>query len=240
MKLRQSFYILCLCLFVGLGLCACGRDLSPQKACGFNISTNQRLRVSWKSQGVTMHVHSSVDSRFHEEIRDAARTWNEVLKTSYIRIVMGETGWNEPSSPSQDGRSTIHSLTSWNEDKSAQQAVTTSYWRGSSIFEADISLNDKDFDFFVSDESGRRKVHLLSLMIHEMGHVLGLVHNDSSSSVMRPYLESNTQRVSLGEDDINAIYCEYVPNKYGSSVQASRAQNTNGFVKTLMRILGRP
>ena len=57
--------------------------------------------------------------------------------------------------------------------------------------------------------AGNRDVHLESLLIHELGHVLGLKHKDSGDSVMATYLSSLTMRNDIPEKDIDDLKCEY-------------------------------
>ena len=48
-----------------------------------------------------------------------------------------------------------------------------------------------------------------ALMLHELGHFLGLKHKDLAVSVMETYLAANTNRVILGDLDKKNLKCEY-------------------------------
>ena len=52
-------------------------------------------------------------------------------------------------------------------------------------------------------------IHLESLVVHELGHVLGLDHNPDSNSVMQERLSAETERDEIGESDYDNIICEY-------------------------------
>ena len=52
-------------------------------------------------------------------------------------------------------------------------------------------------------------IHLESLVIHELGHVLGLDHNNHEESVMQERLSAQTERDQIGESDYKSIACEY-------------------------------
>jgi len=72
-----------------------------------------------------------------------------------------------------------------------EQARTTIYWKGSSIDEADVRVNAHDFHYSIDDITPQDKVDFESLIIHEMGHVLGLQHIEKGHrSVMEALLAS--------------------------------------------------
>lgn len=77
--------------------------------------------------------------------------------------------------------------------------------------DADIRINAKNFSFYKASDKNDTygKVHLESLIIHEMGHVFGLAHIEESDSVMQAYLKSQTIRDTPGAIDIRSMNCEY-------------------------------
>lgn len=190
----------------GLFLQACGQQPSPQESCNF-VQNNDFQRVSWGSNvPVVMYIDSSVPSHFFEAIRIAAGRWNQVVGREILKI----GGWtNGAGQPSQDGANVIYFLNSWEPDRSNEQARTTVYWAGNRIYEADIRVNASDFKFFWGPESVPGRVDIESLMIHELGHVLGLAHTTTPQSVMATSLASATLRRSLSQLDQNSIGCEY-------------------------------
>ena len=77
------------------------------------------------------------------------------------------------------------------------------------IHDADVEVNTRDFQFTTSDTDVT--YDLLSTLLHETGHFLGIAHSDAESSVMyaHPALGSIEHR-ELGADDAAAI-CEVYP-----------------------------
>ena len=73
--------------------------------------------------------------------------------------------------------------------------------------------NEKDGEHSHDDREdftfGLGKVHFKSLIIHELGHALGLDHNEEQGSVMNSSLASGVIRAEVGMQDTSSLKCEY-------------------------------
>ena len=80
------------------------------------------------------------------------------------------------------------------------------------IVHADIIFNEYDFDFSV--QQAPTTYDFQSVLLHELGHLLGIInHSDTKESVMFPKLSMEQVENSLYNKDINDIY-----NLYGRDV----------------------
>ena len=115
-----------------------------------------------------------------------------------------------PTSAANDGTNGIYFLSTWDSGETKEQGRTSVKWDVSKIRDADIKINSQNFDFFLEGDTDRAgKISIQSLILHEMGHALGLKHIGDGNSSMQPFLASSTSRTVAGDVDINSLNCEY-------------------------------
>jgi predicted Zn-dependent protease len=91
-----------------------------------------------------------------------------------------------------------------------QQAKSLVRWTGNQISDVDILINAVNWTFYVADTQDKSALHLESLMVHELGHALGLVHQPSYKSVMYMSLADNVVRdVPTQDPDLTNLGCVY-------------------------------
>jgi hypothetical protein len=222
-RLTQKLSLLSMALFV---FASCGPKLEPQKACNF-VQNSQIQRVSWKGQvPVTMFIHESVPENLRGALLSAMSKWEYSVGKMLFKYGGVKNG---PANAQKDNESVIYYFKDyWNPEKPSEQGRTTIYWAGDKITEADILINAKNFDYFTTseyevwsaDRTGtykreweqfllKRPVNFESLLVHELGHVLGLGHIYKADSVMAETLEGGTLRVDPKEIDKDSLSCEY-------------------------------
>ena len=82
-------------------------------------------------------------------------------------------------------------------------------WVGSQIKQANILINADNMKFYSEMATGLSQVDLESVILHELGHVLGLKHNDQRQGVMASYLKENSERRKILTADLDSVRCEY-------------------------------
>ncbi len=175
--------------------------------CGF-VQNSYGARVSWKNKiPVSVQVDPLMNDEFFNAATRAADRWNSLAGKKLI--VLERLPPTDVVSPSQDLTTGLYWRTDWAAEKSNQQAVTTLFYRGNSINEADVKVNAKDFLFYSKDPNSNQEVHMESLLVHEFGHLLGLKHSTVWPTVMWSTLASNTVRDVISEKDLKSLKCEY-------------------------------
>ncbi len=207
-KARRSVLKLTQIIIATLGfatLMGCSQK-SPD-SCGF-VQNSSGERISWKNE-VPIHLtmHSSIPVEYRGAVITAAEKWNRALGKNMILIENSVS--DGINSAAKDGQSVIYMSNTWEADKASEQGRTSIYWIGDRITETDIKLNGQNFQFYWQSASQTQGVNIEALVMHEMGHVLGLKHKDTESSVMQTYLANNSDRTRVGETDIEALKCEY-------------------------------
>lgn len=176
-------------------------------SCNF-VQNSQNVRVSWKSS-VPAHfiITSTVPTQYDQAIINAANTWNEYKRMTLIEVHRDD---NYPATAANDGTNGIYFLNTWDSSETKEQGRTAIKWDISKIRDADIKINAKNFKFYLEgDKDTTGKISIESLMLHEMGHALGLKHIGDNSSSMQPYLATASSRNVPGDVDINSLNCEY-------------------------------
>lgn len=201
MKLTQM-------IFATLGLAVMmGCSQKSPDSCGF-VQNSAGERISWKNEApIRLSMHSSVPAEFRGAVMAAADKWNRSLGENIILI--DETIDYGSNVAAKDGRSVIYMNNTWEAERPSEQGRTSIYWVGDRIRETDIKLNGQNFQFYWQKTPQTQGVNIEALVLHEMGHVLGLKHKDTGTSVMQTYLASNSDRTQIGETDVEALKCEY-------------------------------
>lgn len=202
-------------LFIFCG-CTKGINLGPQRAeflataaqdeCGY-LQNEFGQRISWKSHiPVDFFVSKTIPEEFHQDIIEAADIWNRASGKTIIKIHLNDT---EDTFSTTDQKNSIIGLTSWDEDKNTQQALTVAKYRGNLINSADIKVNLKDFAYYSKEPQNSKQIHFGSLLVHELGHTLGLKHAVMKPTVMWATLGSINIRTQLSNTDQTSVECEY-------------------------------
>lgn len=208
--------ILCLSLVV---LCGCGKGIrlglesekylatASQPDCGY-LQNEYGQRVSWKGNvPVEIYVAKSIPEEFRQDIVAAADVWNQAAGKTILKINLNDVEGTTFST--EDQKNSIAGLTEWDGGKSNQQALTVVKYRGNLINSSDIKVNFQDFVYYSKEPQNSVQIHFESLMIHELGHTLGLKHGAIKPTVMWSTLASTFLRTQLSSTDQESVGCEY-------------------------------
>lgn len=181
-----------------------------QKVCGFK--TEDHIPIIWKQFPIEIIVDDNIGDDMFNVIVEAGRAWEDAANKKFFSFKRKSTLdrlFSILEDGIGDGITTIYLDNEHIYTNVTVHASTFTRHIGKTMFEADIFINVKDFEWEVKDtEINNKKVHLKSTMIHELGHLLGLKHSDNEESIMYGY-SSNGQIRTLTQEDINNINCGY-------------------------------
>ncbi len=196
--------------------CSKGVYLGPESAeflataseedCGY-LQNEYGQRVSWKENlPAEFFVSKTIPEEFRQDIIDAAEVWNKSAGKTVFKINLSDL---DAGLSTSDSRNTIAGYQTWDEDKTTQQAVTIVKYRSNLITSADIKVNLHDFVYYSKDPQNSKQVHFGSLLVHELGHAMGLKHASIRPTVMWATLGFDIVRTSISTTDQKSIGCEY-------------------------------
>lgn len=200
------------------GSCSVGRWPSSRRPISLKISSdlNNEMNAAHFVGGLS-------------PLEQMAKVWNDSISGNIFFNVpfplSANTGYGDLDS-FQDGQMGIYRSDAWFSDVSSGALAITQYYgylRSSNtlgsyveLTEADIIINNRNFngdftyDAIPYSQDGIFKWDLPTVVLHEMGHFLGMCHDSGHSSVMKPYYGKT--RKSLYSFDVTKITDLYVNN----------------------------
>ncbi|MEK2647371.1 matrixin family metalloprotease [Bdellovibrio sp. BCCA] len=203
-------------LLISMLVQACMPTHQREEPCGYRQNVYGE-RISWKGNSpVKIFLHSSVPEEMIPAIKAAAESWNVAAGRQVIQIVESPR-YGGVNNYNRDMVNVIYYKTDWPESKMIIQGETRLSWVGDAMNETDIAINGSHYGFYWKFNEITRPatpgiwsmVNIEALMLHELGHVLGLDHSAASTSVMNSRLSSGSNRVVLDSISTQSLKCEY-------------------------------
>lgn len=222
-----KFVVLISVLAVAALTPACGPQMVSEEPCDFVLSSDGQ-RVSWAhALPVVIHLHDSVPQAALPAFEAAFDQWNQQMGREMFQL----GGWvSGAATPTGDRTNVIYWASNWEPNRETEQARTTLRWTGKKIVDADMKINGvymNNYGVNISTATpSPYQLDLVSLVVHELGHVLGRGHGKSEindltdheysalvatlePSVMHAKLRQGVVRRTLSDYDRQMMACEY-------------------------------
>lgn len=166
-------------------------------------------------------ARSTLDNGFNKNVYGESIRYCEVpLKISttgldertIASVIYAISEWNNKFgkilfAATTDTKNSVINVFNW--DRSIKyQAITSARWADSCIYQVNVYVNNRDFTYYRTGER-QSGYNLDALMLHELGHTLGLVDNDIPTSVMYRYLAIQENRTKASEYDLTNLRSVY-------------------------------
>lgn len=177
-----------------LGAYSSARDVDTTEA----RAATQAALYTWTRAGATIQGEPCTDLRFTERAVTRKVETNFVHGDHYNPDGENYVVWRQSDWP--DGYERVLAMTMLAYRKSTGEIV-----------DADIDVNERDFDWTTTDNVSDVKSDVQNALTHEFGHLLGLAHSEDTSATMwRESSDGDLDKRSLARDDVDGI-CDIYP-----------------------------
>jgi hypothetical protein len=145
---------------------------------------------------------------FLAAIRRAANTWTYVEEADISLVYEGQASSTRPGFNGANEILFVDEGTDDGAGSSLPLATTLVFYMNGTIVEADIKVNDA-YVWSAAGSPPAAAYDLQSLLLHEMGHLLGLGHDEGEQAAMFDSIAPGTTKRGLGENDRQGVAAVY-------------------------------
>lgn len=220
----QKLLIFIYLAFLGV---ACAPPKEVYQDLTYEASYNEALSSSWVKGKNAFPLKIKIAADFNDDegqaIKDVASNWNDSINSNQLFQITESSDKNYITELNQFNDNTlgIYKIYNWDAElPSSALAVTQIYGNkignNIEIYHADILVNYDNFEF--SDENGFGH-DLQTVIVHELGHFLGLYHEYTSTdeTIMYPSISRYTINRIPKFKDVDNIIKKYNLNSYQNS-----------------------
>jgi predicted Zn-dependent protease len=184
-------------------------------------------------------------------VEQMADAWNQAItgKTFFVTpfATAASTGYTDLTS-FRDGEMGIYKSHTWFSGVSSGALAITQYYgvlRSHStlgtyieLSHADIILNYRDYQSnFTNRLTDRTGYDVATVVLHEMGHFLGMCHDSTHSSIMQPYYGSTHRSLyNFDKTKLNDLYVNNI-NTLGSNTSTNLSLPTGTEVRGTIELM---
>ena len=189
------------------------------------------IPIYWQDDCVVFHVNElgTGDVPFDEAsaaILDSFETWDSVSCSSFRLVYGGQTNEDRVGyyscDPAQNANVVMFIASGWTHQSDALALTSVTYDMTTGVIvDADIELNDQNFNFTTTDLAPMVRIDLQNTVTHEIGHLVGFDHTTEAEATMFGTAPpGETLKRDLHQDDIDG-FCSVYSDSTGGSCSAA-------------------
>lgn len=191
------------------------------------LRTSLGQPVLWPERNISWWLDTALDAEpARTEIQASFDAW-QVQGCSNLRFTLAgvEEGLTAGFTGSGLNRNVVVAVDNWLDDPSALAFTISTFVNDGRLLDADIELNEEEFDFGVLQPNAPCSglvVDLRNTLTHEVGHFLGLDHPPNepafaANTMFATALPCDTNKRSLESDDVRGLCSLYPANGQAGS-----------------------
>ena len=187
------------------------QPLANKQCSGFMTNyKNHAISIPESKLPLVFYPNNNIPKDWYDDIEIAMEYINVVAKRD-IFLFNRDNVLNYDENTNMDKIPENIMYLSFKPYSESEEATTRIFWIDTNINKVHTKFNIHAFDFTTSTAGiHKNKVHLKSLVLHELLHSLGLTHiKTDKHSVMYPYLPLGEERTLLTKQEKDAIVCMY-------------------------------
>ena len=189
------------------------------------------IPIYWQEDCVVFHINElgTGDVPFDEAssaIRDSFESWDSVSCSSLSLVYGGLTNEDRVGyyscDPAQNANVVMFIASGWNHQADALALTSVTYDMTTGVIvDADIELNDQNFNFTTTDLAPMVRIDLQNTITHEIGHLVGFDHTTEAEATMFGTAPpGETIKRDLHQDDIDGL-CSVYSTPTGATCSAA-------------------
>lgn len=239
--------------FIALFSFSCLKKTRKKSSSGGTTQVDtSTLQVRWNNvhlvSGITLKTSTDfinsfnpadIDDNGYHPIQQMMKEWNDATSVYNFFQLDADTTTNKEYSALgsyYDSEMGVYKHTGWFHDVSSSALAITQFFglrrqvgtpsEYIEMVHADIIVNYRDYDFSTNADSVT-EYDLPTVILHELGHFIGLAHtsNLSSNSIMLPYLSIFDSQRTINTFDQSFAQSHYQVSSLTASSRALKAQS---------------
>ena len=170
----------------------------------------------WPEESLPLVIEApkSLKNLIEPSLKNACDSWNRAIGRKVLSYVFEEYDYRwENKVNMEDNRRRLYFIRDWGSfsPDASYLGYTVGMYHKTLLIESDIGIN-LNYDMYYSGTIGslrKEQTDFGSLLLHEIGHLLGAGHIDNERSVMFPYIPDGMKREIPTELDEELMFEKY-------------------------------